>query len=83
MSNTEIASKLQEWAQTLRRQHDNLYRVKAYRRAAETLMRLDRPIEDLVHERGRNALEELPGIGSHLAKAITHFVETGEWQARS
>ena len=83
MSNTEIANKLQEQARTLRRQHENLYRVKAYRRAAETLLRLDRPIEDLVHERGRNALEELPGIGSHLAEAIAVYVETGEWRARA
>jgi DNA polymerase/3'-5' exonuclease PolX len=37
-------------------------------------------VEDLVHKRGRVALEELPGIGRHIARAIEHFVETGQWE---
>jgi len=80
MSNIEIAHKLQEYARELRKHRDNLFRVRAYNLAAQTLMRLDKPVEDLVHEKGRNALEELPGIGKHIAWSIEHFVQTGEWR---
>ena len=80
MSNTDIAHKLQEYARELRKRHDNLFRIRAYGLAADALMRLDKPVEELVHERGRKALEELPGIGKNIAWSIEHFVETGEWQ---
>ena len=83
MTNTEIVGKLQAYARELRQRHENLYRVKAYRLAAETLMRLDKSVEDLVLQKGRNALESLPGIGRHLAETITTFVETGEWRAKN
>ena len=83
MSNNEIANRLQEQARLLRKRHDNLYRVKAYRNAAQVLLRLEEPVEALVHEKGPHALEELPGIGKRLAKTIAHYLETGEWQARN
>lgn len=75
MTNTEIAGKLQQHAYELRKRHDNLFRVKAYRRAAEMVQRLDRSIEDLLQERGQTALEEVPGIGKKLAKVITRFLK--------
>lgn len=81
MTNSEIVGKLQSYVRELRHRHENLYRVQAYRQAAETLMRLDKSVEDLVLTRGRNALEELPGIGRHLAETIATFVKTGEWYA--
>jgi DNA polymerase (family 10) len=83
MTNHEIANRLQEHARLLRKRHDNLYRVKAYRFAAEAVLRLDRPVEELVQEKGRHALEELPGIGRRLAKTIARYLETNECQARN
>ena len=83
MTNTEIANRLQEHARQLRKRHNNLYRVKAYRFAAQAVQRLDRPIETIVAENGPHALEELPGIGKRLATTIARFVQTGEWQTRN
>jgi DNA polymerase/3'-5' exonuclease PolX len=83
MTNSELANRLQEHARILRRQHDNLYRVKAYRFAAEVLLRLERPVEEMIHEKGAHALEELPGIGKRLARAIAEYLETGKWCARN
>jgi DNA polymerase/3'-5' exonuclease PolX len=77
MTNIEIAGKLQEHARELWKRHDNLFRVKSYRRAAEMVQRLERPVEELLHERGRGALEGVPGIGKKLAKVIECFVQTG------
>jgi DNA polymerase/3'-5' exonuclease PolX len=82
MTNHEIASKLQEYARELRQRRENLYRVKAYRRAAEVVMSLNQPVGVLLNASGRNALEKLPGIGRHLAETITVYVQTGEWHAR-
>jgi DNA polymerase (family 10) len=82
MSNIEIASRLQDYARQLRKRRDNLYRVRAYRIAAETVMRLDKTVEEILHERGRTALAELPGIGAHIAETITAYLTTGEWKAR-
>ena len=79
MSNNEIAAKLRERAQILWNRRENLYRAKAYRRAAEMVSRLDRPVEDLFHEKGEPALQEIPGIGRRLAKTIAHYLECGEW----
>ncbi len=80
ISNKEIAHKLLDYARELRKRHDNLFRVRAYGLAADALMRLDKPVAEMVKESGRAALEELPGIGRNIAWSIEHFVETGEWQ---
>ena len=40
MTNAEIADKLNGYARELRRRHENLFRVKAYRKAAEMVLRL-------------------------------------------
>lgn len=82
MNNQHIAQRLLQHARMLRKRHDNLFRVRAFNLAAEAVMRLDKPVEELVHEQGRHGLEELPGIGKHIARSIEHFVETGEWQVQ-
>jgi DNA polymerase (family 10) len=82
MTNTQIADKLQQYARDLRRRQENLFRVKAYRKAAEMILRLDRSVEQLLNDDGRNALARIPGIGKHLAETIAGYVETGRWCAR-
>jgi hypothetical protein len=78
MDNRTIAEKLSAYAQYLEAREENLYRVQAYRRAAETVLRLDRPVADLVAEEGRDGLERLPGIGRHLSYTIEGLARTGE-----
>ena len=62
MDNWTIAQRLIERAHELQDQPANLYRVRAYRRAAETVLGLDRPLEGIVEESGRKGLRQLPGI---------------------
>jgi len=66
MSNNEIALWLREQARALRLRHENLFRVKAFRLAADAVQRLTRPIEEL----DRNTLAAVPGIGRKLAVTI-------------
>ena len=78
MDNRTVARKLLDWARSLEAEHANLYRVKAYRRAAETILRLDRPVEELVTVDGRKSLKELPGIGGRMSEKIEQLVRTGD-----
>jgi len=78
MDNRTIAQQLIATARTMQEKHSNLYRVQAYRRAAQTILGLDRPVEDLVAGAGRKALRELPGIGAKLSVKIETLVRTGD-----
>jgi DNA polymerase (family X) len=79
--NTEIAARLKEIARLLDEQGANQFRVRAYRRAAETLENLKRPVDKLIKTGGLEALQELPGIGLGLARSVRQFVLTGKLSA--
>jgi DNA polymerase (family 10) len=76
MTNDDVARRLQQQARKLAEKYGNLYRIRAYRRAAQTVLGLSRSVTDL----RAWELESLPGIGDHLALAITHYVRTGDWK---
>jgi hypothetical protein len=80
MDNRTIADRLIHYAHYLESRRANIYRVQAYRRAAETMLGLDQPAADLVTEQGRTGLEALPGIGAHLSYTIEGLVRTGEFR---
>jgi hypothetical protein len=71
---------LREYANYLESQEMNVYRVRAYRRAAETVVALDRPLEEIVAKEGRAGLEALPGIGPHLSFTLEGLALTGEFR---
>ncbi|HLN27087.1 MAG TPA: hypothetical protein VK395_05045 [Gemmataceae bacterium] len=83
MDNRQVALKLTEYAAYLEAREASLYRVRAYRRAAETVLALDRPLTALVADEGRAGLEALPGIGTHLAFTIEELIRTGEFRTLS
>lgn len=78
MDNRTIAQQLMRQARYLGDQHASLYRARAYRRAAETVLGLDEPVEQIVSQRGRRGLRELPGVGDHIAQTLEALVRTGE-----
>ena len=78
MDNRTIAQRLLELAHSMEGRHASLYRVMAYRRAAQTVMGLDQPIEEMVATTGRKALKDLPGIGVKLSAKIETLVRTGD-----
>ena len=63
LTNDEVARRLEAAARQLEEQDANVYRVRAYRTAANTVRGLDRPLSEIVKKDGRDALDELPGIG--------------------
>ncbi len=51
-SNEMMAEKLRQTANLLEVQHQDGYRLAGYRRAAETLLKLDKPIDEIVRSEG-------------------------------
>lgn len=51
------------------------FKPVAYRRAAQSIESLSEAIED-IYERGE--LEEIPGVGKHIAEKIAEIIETGK-----
>ena len=78
MDNRIIAQQLMAAARSLQEKRANLYRVQAYRRAAQTILGLERQVEELVAGAGPKALRELPGIGAKLSVKIETLVRTGD-----
>lgn len=76
--NLQLASIFRSMADLLSSRRANPYRVRAYRRAAESLLALD---EDVVTLAGCQKLEEIDGIGTDLAKKIEEFLATGTIRA--
>ncbi len=72
MDNAALASLLNEIAVLLEMKGENVYRVRAYQRAAETVASLGEPASRL---RERGALVGQPGIGSGIAETIEQALD--------
>lgn len=77
--NQQVAAQLREAAALLHAQGANPFRVGAYRKAADTVARLDRPVRSLFDAGGRAELEALPNVGTGIANAITEMLVSGSW----
>lgn len=74
MDNRTLATRLDERARALEGEHASLFRIRAYRRAAETILGLDVPVVELLEQSGRKRLADLPGIGRRLARTIENLL---------
>ncbi len=77
LDNTAVAGRLRRIADGLERPDGNPHRVRAYRTAADTVERLDRPVADVIGDGGRVGLEQLPGVGKRLSRVIEQLTLTG------
>ena len=77
VTNDSIADDFEEVAALLEAQNANPFRVRAWRKAAETLRSLQRPVQLLLAAEGVEGLRRLPGIGTSLANAVSQLVTTG------
>ncbi|MDH4360983.1 MAG: DNA polymerase/3'-5' exonuclease PolX [Nitrospirota bacterium] len=73
--NTDIAEKFSRLAELLEIQGANPFRIRAYRKAAQTIESLPHSVASMLAE-GAD-LSELPGIGEDLAAKIQEIVQTG------
>jgi DNA polymerase (family X) len=82
MDNITIARRLMAHADTLGQHGSDLYRRRAFRNAAEVLLRLERPAAEIVATEGRSGLKALPGVGASLSRVIEELILTGDFQPR-
>lgn len=75
----QIAARLRQAAEILKAQGANPFRVAAYRKAAQTVEQSRVDLRDVLANKGRRGLSELPAIGAGLAAAIAEMLETGRW----
>ncbi|HEY5627356.1 MAG TPA: histidinol-phosphatase [Nitrospira sp.] len=73
-NNQRIAALFRSIADLLAAQRANPYRVRAYRRGADSLLALE---EDVAEVSARKGLEDIDGIGKDLAGKIEEFLRTG------
>ena len=77
LSNEQVADRLEEVAHLLENQNANVFRVRAYRIAAQTVRSQPQPLQDLLKADGLRGLTRLPGIGESLGRMIDRIVTTG------
>ncbi len=78
MKNQKVAEIFGAMADILAIQGEDYHRIMAYRRAAENVAALGRPLEE-VWQVGE--LEDIPGIGKTLAEKIDELMRTGSLKA--
>jgi len=74
MDKAGVARVLREMSYLLRTAKASVYKSRAYERAADQLLELRAPLEEMV-EQGR--LRDIPGVGESLEHAIKELVKTG------
>lgn len=74
MTNREIADLFEKIADMLAIRGDNVHRIAAYRRAAESVRGLSRDINTIAAE---GKLTAIAGVGATLAEKIEELLETG------
>jgi DNA polymerase (family 10) len=75
VENAEVAQVFRELADLLEIRNENVFRIRAYRRAAETIDGLPEGLGQILDE-GR--LREIPGFGEAIAAKITELLSTGQ-----
>jgi DNA polymerase (family 10) len=74
VNNREIAATFEAIANLMEIKGEAVYRILAYRRAAETLTGLGRNINDIWQA---GELENIPGVGKAIASKIDELIRTG------
>lgn len=78
LSNDEIATAFEQIADHLETQGDDYYRIRAYRKGAQSIRAQDQLVVDIFEAEGVAGLEKLPYIGKRLAASIKELAQTGE-----
>jgi DNA polymerase (family 10) len=77
LTNAEVAATLDRYGTLLELSGESPFRVRAYRRAADSIRYLPDPIADL-HRAGQ--LRAVPGVGEGIAAAVGELLELGTYR---
>lgn len=76
MINQELANILIQISEYLEMEND-LFRSKAYQKAAFSIESLDSDVRGVYNEGGLKALNGIPGVGESIAEKIEEYIKTG------
>jgi DNA polymerase (family 10) len=79
MKNTAIAKVFQDMADLLELKGENIFKIRAYQRAARAIEYLPKEIEIMLEE--GDDLQAIPGVGEAIAKKTIELVNTGKLSA--
>ena len=74
MNNSEIAAIFRDISGLLEKKKENWFKIRAYRKAADSIEGLPLPVEQLIAE---NRLREVPAVGEAIARKVVELVNTG------
>lgn len=78
MTNKELADTFAAIASLLEIKGEVIYKILAYRRAAETLAEYGRDVTEVWREGGPKGLREIPGVGEAISEKIDELLRTGK-----
>ncbi|MGO9138403.1 MAG: DNA polymerase/3'-5' exonuclease PolX [Syntrophales bacterium] len=76
MKNSEIARVFHDMADLLELKGENVFKIRAYRRAAQVIEHLPKEMAVML-EQGED-FQKIPGVGEAIAKKSTELIETGK-----
>jgi len=76
MKNSEVAKVFQDIADLLELKGENVFKIRAYQKAARAIEHYPRELEAMIEE-GED-LESIPGVGEAIAKKTAEMVTTGK-----
>lgn len=78
MENVDFSKVFWEIAELLELKNENHFKIRAYQKAAQNIENLSENLEVIYKKGGLKALEEIPGIGQHIAEKIEELIKTGK-----
>jgi len=75
MKNSEIAVVFQDIADLLKLKEENIFKIRAYEKAARSIEQMPAEVEQMAAE---ERLKEVPGVGEAITKKIAELVATGK-----
>ena len=79
MKNSEIARVFHDMADLLELKGENIFKIRAYRRAAQVIEHLPKEMAIML-EQGED-FQKIPGVGDAIAKKSTELIKTGKLEA--
>jgi len=78
MKNKEVADILDRMGTLLEIKDENIFKIRAYHKAADNISALSEDIETV---RAENRLAEIPGVGKALVEKISEYLDKGKMSA--
>jgi len=75
MKNSEVAKVFQDIADLLELKGENVFKIRAYQKAARAIEHYPRELEAMIEE-GED-LQSIPGVGEAIAKKTTELIQSG------